>query len=180
MNTECLEILKTIVPTLGTIIVSIISSICVIKSTRKTIENEKKHEYAKRLEEFYYPILLLLKKSTQLHQVLMKLKKIDEKGCLIHLLQGKTLEGNSLYIFNEILVLDKQINDLILKYSKYISNKDLQMDLTNLSTHYSILFLANEGKLVEDVDILSEFVYPKDIVESIEKEIKIVEQKAKD
>lgn len=85
-----------------------------------------------------------------------------------------------MYIFNEILVLDKQINDLILKYSKYISNKDLQMDLTNLSTHYSILFLANEGKLVEDVDILSEFVYPKDIVESIEKEIKIVEQKAKD
>lgn len=80
MNTECLEILKTIVPTLGTIIVSIISSICVIKSTRKTIENEKKHEYAKRLEEFYYPILLLLKKSTQLHQVLMKLKKLTKRA----------------------------------------------------------------------------------------------------
>lgn len=152
----------------------------VIISANKSVDRQKADKLQKDLENFYYPFLLLSKKTTQLYMALHQVNKEDCCSCLVYLLNGKRFDGNALVIWKEIIVNNKKLNELIIKYSSIINNKALRDDLSKLSTHYTMLELANDNLLKGNADILSEYMFPSSVIENIENEIEKIEKNIED
>ena len=170
------EMLKDILPSICTVVVAIISSRMVIISANKSVDRQKADKLQNDLEDFYYPFLLLSMKTTQLYRALHQVNKEDCDSCLVYLLSGKKFDGNALEIWKEIIANNIKLNELIIKYSTIINNKHLRDDLSNLSTHYTMLELANANFLIGNEDVLSDYTFPTKVIENIEIEIdKIVE-----
>jgi len=177
------SVIKDILPSICTIVVAIISSKMVIISANKSVKQQKADKLQNDLENFYYPFLLLSKKTTQLYRAFAQISKEDCDSCLLFLLSGKRFDGNALAIWQEIILNNKKLNDLIIKYSTIINNKSLRDDLSNLSTHYTLLDLTNNNYLTGNVDVFREYVFPSTVIENIEIEIdkiaKIIEDLSK-
>ena len=161
----------SIIPSLCTIIVAIISSLAVVHSARKNQREEAARALCDDLKEFYYPFLLLAKKTTQLYAALNDITQISEDGCINYLLSGQKFSGNAKALFEQILNNDIQLNNLILENSNVVSNDDLRQKLANLSAHYTILELAYNGELSKDETALSKYSFPSQVIDLIEKEI---------
>lgn len=165
------SIVKEILPSIATILVALISSKMVISSTNKSVKQKRADKLQNDLENFYYPFLLLSKKTTQLYRVFDNISKEEYDSCIVFLVTGKRFDGNALTIWKEIISNNKRLNNLIIKYSRIISNKELRDDLSRLSTHYTLLELANNNQLIGDEDVFRGHVFPKNIIKNIEDEI---------
>jgi hypothetical protein len=166
-----ISVIKDILPSVCTVAVAIISSKMVIISANKSVNQLKSEKLQTDLESFYYPFLLLSKKTTQLYKAFSQVSKEDCDSCLVFLFSGKKFDGNALAIWKEIILNNKKLNDLIIKYSTIINNKSLRDDLSNLSTHYTLLDLANNNNLTGNEDVLREYAFPSTVIENIEIEI---------
>lgn len=100
---------KDVLPSICTVVVAIISSRMVIISANKSVDRQKADKLQKDLENFYYPFLLLSKKTTQLYMALHQVNKEDCCSCLVYLLNGKRFDGNALVIWKEIIVNNKNL-----------------------------------------------------------------------
>jgi len=166
------SVIKDILPSISTIIVALISSKMVIEASNKSTNQQKADKLQDNLENFYYPFLLLSKKTTQLYEALNKVSNKEGcDNCLVFLLSGKRFKGNALTIWQEIILNNRKLNDLIIKYSTIINNKSLRDDLSKLSTHYTLLDLANNNDLKGDENLFREYVFPSKVIENIEVEI---------
>ena len=114
-NEQLFEFLKFIFPSLCTIGVVIISSITIVRSAKKSTREELAKRLQDNLESFYYPFLLLSKKTTQLYTALSKVVDFyaesdssdsSENGCLTYLLNGNSFSGNGKVLFEQILEND--------------------------------------------------------------------------
>lgn len=167
---------KEILPSICTIVVALISSSMVIKSANKASKNEEAKRLQDHLEKFYYPFLLLSKKTTQLYNAFDKITEGKCESSLVYLLNNKQFEGNSLVLFNEIIENNKKLNELIIKYSSLISNKNLRDDLSKLSAHYTLLELAYNKKLNGNESEFEEYIFSENIVKNVESEIEKISQ----
>lgn len=122
--------LLQLLPSVCTVVVSLISSMVVIRSARKTKNEEIAKELNDSLEQFYYPFILLSKKTTQLYIALKAVCDLDEEGCISYLLKGNTFIGNEMVLFNEILLNNIRLNELILSKSNIVSDSNLIDDLS--------------------------------------------------
>lgn len=171
------SILKDILPSICTVIVAIISSRMVIRSANKTIKKENADKLQLDLEAFYYPFLLLSKKTTQLYGAFSQVSSEDCDSCLLFLLNGNKFEGNALIIFKEIMANNEKLNNLIISFSSTVSNMTLRNDLSKLSTHYTLLELAYKNKISGNQDVFKDYMFPSKVIENMEAEInKIQEQ----
>lgn len=182
-NEQAIELIKFILPSLCTIIVAIISSITVVKSARKSRKEELAKNLQDNLESFYYPFLILSKKTTLLYSALSNVVKLNdgtdsnENGCIAYLLRGKTFSGNGKVLFEQILKNDITLNELIINNSNVVSNNELRERLSKLSAHYTILELAYNGQLNGDSKVLSGYSFPSDVVHDLEQEVEIIRVK---
>lgn len=93
---------------------------------------------------------------------------------MVFLVSGKRFEWNTLIIWKEIILNNTKLNELIMKYSKIISNNNLRDDLSTLSTHYTLLELENNDQLIGDEDVFTKYVFHPKIIKNIENEIEII------
>ncbi len=171
------NIVKEILPSICTILVALISSSMVIKSSNKASKSEEVKRLQNHLESFYYPFLLLSKKTTQLYNAFDKITAGKRESSLGYLLNDKQFEGNSLVLFNEIIENNKKLNELLIKYSCIINDKNLRDDLSKLSVHYTLLELAYYKKLNGNETEFKEYIFPENVVKNVESEIEKISQR---
>ena len=173
------SILKDILPSICTIIVAIISSRMVITSANKTIKKENADKLQRDLESFYYPFLLLSKKTTQLYGAFSQVSSEDCDSCLLFLLSGNRFEGNALIIFKEIMINNEKLNNLIIRFSSTVSNMLLRNDLSKLSTHYTLLELAYKNQILGNEDVFINYKFSSKVIENMEIEINKIQEQIK-
>lgn len=168
----------SVLPSICTIIVAIISSYTVVLSARKNQREVIANKLRDNLESFYYPFLLLAKKTSQLYDALNDVSQIgdNENGCIHYLLSGQKFEGNSKTLFEQILNNDIELNSLILKNSNVVSNDSLRQELAKLSTHYTLLELAYNGDLSKNQELLSKYSFPSQVIDTLEIEISNIKE----
>ena len=186
-----LTVLIQIAPFLITAIISIFTCLSSSKLNKKISDdnhkltkeinlkniNEKKIQLEEqKLQEFYYPFYILLKKDHSLFKLFAKEeKKNNNFSTLIWLLQGYEFSDNDKEILSEIINVNNSLNNLILSKGGYVENKNLQSQLSQLSTHFTIINLAYNGLIKNDTNKYKNIVFPDSITSSIESEIKNIE-----
>lgn len=169
-------VLKDILPSICTIIVAIISSRMVIASANKTLKKENADKLQRDLESFYYPFLLISKKTTELYGVFSKVSSENCDSCILFLLSGNKFEGNALIVFKEIMSNNEKLNNLIITFSSTVSNNTLRNDLSKLSTHYTLLELAYEKQISGNKDVFKNYMFPSRVIENMEIEINRIQE----
>lgn len=168
--------MELILPFLGTLIGAFITLITVHITNSKTKKEKRVAEIQRKLNDFYKPLLFLLKKDSAFFDIFnLEAKKVAqstgiEYRTLDFLITGKHQSSNfsetDKYLLNEILVINSQISDLIVKNMGLI-DKDLYQPLIELSRHYELLRLAENGK-IENEDVYKKYVYPIDIKDKVQ------------
>lgn len=163
---------------IGTIVGAVIGFVSNYILKKIEIKNEEKCNTNKRIEnnlqQFYYPMLLLIKKNKDLYDVFSKGKSKDYKT-LIHLLDNESYNENDKVLLDEIIKLDVEINDLILA-NKGLVDGELGKALAKASTHFTFMQLASEKKIIGEKDRFEEYIYPKNLQKLIEDKIKTLEK----
>lgn len=144
-------------------------------SNLKSEKNEKINFYKQSLAEFYYPFRLLLKKNEQLYKLFAIEEKNTEFSTLISLLKGYQFSESDKNLLTEILDVNSKLNDLILEKGGLVENNNLQIKLSNLSTHFTVLSLAFNNAITEYNDCYNDIIFPNDIYTSINNEILKIE-----
>jgi len=164
----------------------------------KKIE-EKRKEIYKKLNEFYGPFQQHLGKSLELYRIFRADKPSDFRALTYFLDPNQLYDGrrveltdNDKAIFNEIVAVGKQIEELILSKAGLIDDPSLRQDMSQvvtekistdvtglqtngslalLATHLFVIRLAYEGKLKGQVDIYKNYVFPRTLPPIIESNI---------
>lgn len=96
-------------PILGIFLQIITQNFIDNKKLSKEQVNIKKEEMKNELNDFYYPLLQLLRKNSIMHEVLIHEKSHDFRT-LIELLKRGNLTSNDKAILKEIIEIDNEIN----------------------------------------------------------------------
>lgn len=168
--------MELILPFLGTLLGAFITLFTVHITNSKNKKEKRVAEIQRKLNDFYKPLLFLLKKDSAFFDIFnLEAKKVAqstgiEYRTLDFLISGKhqssTFSETDKYLLKEILVINSQISDLIVKNMGLI-DKDLYQPLIELSRHYELLRLAEHGK-IENEDVYKKYVYPIDIKEKVQ------------
>lgn len=130
----------------------------------------------KKLEEFYYPLNILLKKDFSLFSLFaLEEKKDPHFSTLLWLLNGHIFSDSDRKLLKEIIQVNHDLNDLIITKGGCVNDNKLRSELSQLSTHFTILNLAHEGLITEKKDKYEEIIFPDKISTSIENKIKEIE-----
>lgn len=166
--------------------ITLITVIWTINSSRTSYKrNIKEKEYEKcnkKLEEFYYPFLYLLGLNTSLYSCFALKEKAKDNNfrTLIALIKKHDFSATDKMILDEIINNNKEINKLILEKGLYVEKTDIRKKLIQLSTHYTVIDLAYNGKIDEYSEEYDKMVFPRGIHESISAEIQMLEDKLKE
>lgn len=159
----------------GPVVISAIALLVTYKITIKTLNSQKKIEERviinKKLNDFYGPLLQLRMKSKNLYlKFHKKFKEQDDNfSTLKYLLKGNKFSGNDLILLEQIVEIGKQCETLIHANAGLIDDSKLRLDLIpKATTHFLLLRLAFEGKLVGDVNNYVDLTFPKDLDENLE------------
>lgn len=160
---------------IGPVIISAIALAVTYFITIKTLNSQKKTEeralIIKKLNDFYGPLLQLRMKSKNLYlKFNKKYKDKDENfSTLKYLLKGKKFKGNDLILLEQIVEIGKQCEKLIHANAGLIDDSKLRLDLIpKATTHFLLLRLAFEEKLVGDVDNYDDLTFPKELDANLE------------
>ena len=166
-------------PFLGTIIGAFIALVLVCFASQRNKKEKRAAEIQQKLNCFYNPLLFLFKKDTAFFEVFnFEAKKEaeslgEEYRTLDFLILGKhklsSFSQTDRQILDEILNINAQISDLIVKNMGYI-DKDLAQPLVELSRHYELLRLAEQGK-IKNVEEYKRYVYPVEIKEKVQNKV---------
>jgi|GEM_PF-4870333 hypothetical protein len=121
-------------------------------------------------------MILLCSKNKQLYDVFKGQRK-DEFRTLLYLLNGEEFDKNDKAILEEIMLIDRKINDLILNNKDLVKDDALKTDLANASAHFTIIDLAYQKKIEGECDRFVGFVYPRTLQEKLELEVKTLQEK---
>jgi hypothetical protein len=152
------------------------------EQTQKTLDAQKDIEarllISKKLDEFYGPLLQLIKKSTLLYKKFSgKQREMDSNfATLTYLLQGKKFNGNDKILLEEILKLGEECEKLIHLKAGLIDDIGLRQDLIpRVTTHFLILRLAYRGGLTGDADHFKDLTFPRELETKLEERKKQLE-----
>lgn len=144
-------------------------------NTKSINEKNIKLEQQK-LQEFYYPFYILLKKNSSLFELFAQEEKKDENfSTLIKLLEGHEFSNNDYKILEKIIEVNNDLNNLIITKGGHVDNNDLQLKLSQLSTHFTVINLAFKGDIRNESYKYKNIIFPSSITDSIENEIKKIE-----
>jgi hypothetical protein len=132
-------------------------------------EYERKEIY-KKLNEFYGPVQQYLGKSYELYGMFTASRPADFRT-LIALLEGRKFEGNDKVLLDQIVEIINKVEDLLLKNSGLVDDKELRELLAKAGTHFRVLQLAYQGILAGEVERFQDYVYPRDLNQKIDEQI---------
>ena len=168
--------LELILPFLGTLLGAFITLFSVRITNSKNKKEKRVAEIQRKLNDFYNPLLFLFKKDSAFFDIFnLEAKKVAQSAgieyrTLDFLISGKhqssTFSETDRYLLEEILIINSQISNLIIKNMGLI-DKDLSQSLIELSRHYELLRLAEQGK-IRNEDVYKKYVYPIDIKEKVQ------------
>lgn len=168
--------LELSLPFLGTLLGAFITLFSVSITNSKNKKEKRVAEIQRKLNDFYNPLLFLFKKDSAFFDIFnLEAKKVAQSAgieyrTLDFLISGKhqssTFSETDRYLLEEILIINSQISDLIVKNMGLI-DKDLSQPLIELSRHYELLRLAEQGK-IRNEDVYKKYVYPIDIKEKVQ------------
>lgn len=161
-------------------ILSVISALIVnwrlLKSKSK---EEERNEINKKLNEFYGPFIQLRKKSTMLYRVFTQGKEEHYKT-LTAILNGDKFSDNDISLLNQIISINKQLEDLIVSKSGYVEDIELRNLLGEAATHFNIMFLAHERLIKGEMEKFEKYLFPRVLDEKIELEIEKLNKRLKE
>ena len=114
----------------------------------------------------------MLRRNEILYSIFID-KKDSNFRTLVELIKGTEFDKNDKALLWEILEINKQINDLIVKNMDIIKeDKNLSAEINKASVHFTLMELAYNKKISGDSDRFKDHVYPRELQEKIEEKIK--------
>lgn len=173
----------------GTLIVAIISIYFNKKDLEQSTDyNERtlrhlqseayKEDIRRKLNEFYGPYQQRLATSKKLYDIFTE-NKPKEFRTLIALLGGQSLQGNDQVIYEEILGITNELEELRIKNSGLVDDPDLRDTLAQAGTHFRLIEHAYYGKIVGEADRFKGFVYPRKLNDMIDQKIQDLQTELK-
>lgn len=171
---------------LGPVIISVIALITSYILTKKTLDVQKEQTQktldaqkdiearlliAKKLDEFYGPLLQLRMKSNLLYKKFSEKHRVKDStfATLTYLLQGKTFIGNDKILLEEIINLGEESEKLIHSKAGLIDDTELRQTLIpRATTHFLILRLAYRGALIGDAENFKDLTFPIELDDKLE------------
>ncbi len=182
-SSDFVDILEQVLPSLIAILGIVLGGLITYFINSRSIMIEKNKIEILRLRSylnsFYHPYLLLSKKNTQIYTVFSKhlIENDPNYRTLIYLLKGYNFNDNQQALLKEIINNDNELNELIIKHSNIIENRDLLIKLSEMSAHYTLLGLAFNREITGDEKAFEAYVHSNEVIDMIESEIKIIESK---
>lgn len=134
-----------------------------------------------KLEKFFGPLSALLEESSILysHFALSEKESLHARGDYFRTLRYITdsigvdkLDTHDKAILEKIIEISEKINALIENHSGFVDNPEFHRLLGKLCSHYKILKLAFDGKLLEQSEHLEGIVFPLEINGAVDSEIR--------
>lgn len=170
---------ELILPFIGTILGAVITLVTVRISNSKNKKEKRAAEIQQILTDFYNPLLFLFKKDSAFFAIFnLEEKELSQKSgyeykTLDFLISNKhnlpTFSETDRYLLDKILEINSQISQLIVN-NMGIIDKDLSLPLVELSIHYELLSLAEQGK-IKNAEEYKKYVYPLDIKEKVQNKV---------
>ena len=168
--TDWLDYIKTFGPIIIGLAGIFFGYLLNIKTLRKSQIEEERKEIYNKLNEFYGPVQQLIKKNFMLYE-LFKVGKDKNFRTLTALLEGKKFEGNDKQLLEQIILVDKELEKLIISKSGLVDDAKLREILAKATTHFNVISLAYNGNLRDEPMRFSNYVYPKELESKIEEQI---------
>lgn len=143
-------------------------------SSKQTVgpqhKEDERQELNQKLREFYGPLQQRLYRTRTLSQIFRTGRPSDFRT-LTALLQGEKFTGNDQTLVEEIIAIGQEIEELLVTQGGLIADPNLRDLLERAGTHFRILRMAYEGKLVGDVDRFKDYVFPRELDQAVEDQI---------
>jgi hypothetical protein len=120
-----------------------------------------------------------MKKNKLLYELFSE-GKGEKFKTLTALLKGVEFTDNDGKLLEEIIKIDKKLEDLILNKSGLVDDDEITTLLSKAAAHFNIINLAFDGQITGDVERFEEYVYPKELDNKIEARIKTLQQRLKE
>ncbi len=144
------------------------------RSERLKKDESKRDEIYKKLNNFYGPYYQLRRKSNILYKKFRNSYKESDPSfsTLKYLLNGYEFKDNEKSILEEIIAIGEQSEKLIQDNAGLIDDDELRNDLIpKASTHYLLLRMAYNGKILGDIENFKDSTFPRQI------DAKLIERK---
>jgi len=167
-NYECIKAWGPVIVGILSVFGALFANWRLLKSKSK---EEERNEINKKLSEFYGPFTQLRKKSVILYRLFTKGKEEHYKT-LSAILNGKEFIGNDKALLEEIISIDKQLEDLIINKSGYVEDSELRNLLGEAATHFNIMSLAYNKLIKGEVERFETHLFPRNLDDKVDVEIK--------
>jgi hypothetical protein len=155
----------------GSLIIAVLSA----KYNKRTLEHlqheEERKDILRKLNEFYGPYQQRLETSRQLYEK-FRSGKPEKFRTLIALLEGQKFSENDEHIYQEILKITNELEELRIGKSGLVDDPELQFLLAKAGAHFRLIAMAFEGKLSGEVERFKDYVYPRELNGKINERIK--------
>jgi hypothetical protein len=148
------------------------------KLLKENIKKEERDELIKVLDEFYGPYQQLLETSKQLSDKLRS-GKPENWRTLVFLLEGNTLEGNDKFLFDEIMLVTDQLEELRVEHGRLVDDQILRVLLAKANVHFRILKSAYGKNITHEIERFSDYVYPRELNGIIDAKILEIQNRIK-
>lgn len=172
----------SIISSTGAVLVGIIAIYYSYRQFSKTIkskiEEEKRQDIYKQLNEFYGPLLQLRKKSNLLYTKFRAsfIQEHPNFSTLTYLLNNGAISGNEKVLLDEIINIGIQCEKLIHEKSGLIGDDNLRNNvLPRVTAHFLVLRLAYQNILIGEPDKYQDLVFPRDLDSILEKRVQKLE-----
>lgn len=137
---------------------------------------KEKERIQSELNEFYNPLLFLLKRQEAIYSIFnLEAKKQGDVRTLELILSGASFSQEDMAHLNEIMAISEEIKQLVLEHPEYIS-KELMDPLVKLIEHYDLLKLATENQLTNREEY-KRYVFPREINGIVEEKVNSLNEK---
>lgn len=167
----------------GPVLVGMLSLLFAYWTNRRLLnaktKEEERAEINKKLSEFYGPFTQLSHKNLMLYRLFTSDKK-PHYQTLSELLNGTKFNGNDKVLLEQIMLINKQLEDLIINKSGYVENPNLRKLLAKAATHFNVMKLAFDGAINGEKDRFIEYLYPRELSDKINEDIDKLNQRLKE
>lgn len=167
----------------GPIIVGILSVLAALFANWRLLKSksreEERNEINKKLSEFYGTFIQLRKKSVMLYRVFVEGKE-EHYRTLPSILRGDEFSSNDRSLLKEIISINEQLEDLIVKKSGYVEDRELRDLLGKATTHFNIMSLAYNGLINGEIEKFEKYLFPRELDDRIESEIEKLNKRLND
>lgn len=167
----------------GPVLVGMLSLLFAYWTNRRLLnaktKEEERTEINKKLSEFYGPFTQLSHKSLMIYRLFTKDKKRHYQT-LSELLNGTQFSGNDKVLLEQIILINKQLEELIINKSGYVEDFELRQLLAKAATHFNVMKLAFDGTIKGEKDRFEEYLYPRELSDKINEDIDKLNRRLKE